>query len=223
MDEIEQLAAAIDERLRALPSRFTEPLRALRQQLSREVAERPAQEVVQLALALLRYPTLQHRFLGYELVHYHRPALASLGAAELEQLGQGMNNWAAVDTFASYLSGPAWREGQVSDEVVHRWAASPDRWWRRAALVSTVPLNTRARGGRGDSERTIAVCRLLAADRDDMVVKGLSWALRELAYWDETAVSRFLETYDRVLAARVKRDVRNKLETGLKNPKMRET
>ena len=98
MNEIEQLAATIDERLRALPSRFTEPLRALRQQLSREVAQRPAQEVVQLALALLRYPSLQHRFLAYELVHYHRPALASLGAAELAQLGQGMNNWAAVDT-----------------------------------------------------------------------------------------------------------------------------
>jgi 3-methyladenine DNA glycosylase AlkD len=219
MDEIERVAAEIDERLRALPSRFTEPLRALRQQLSREIKERPAQEVVHLALALLRYPTLQHRFLAYELVHYHRPALASLGAAELERLGQGMNNWAAVDTFASYLSGPAWREGQVSDEVIHRWAASPDRWWRRAALVSTVPLNTRARGGRGDVARTLAVCRLLAADRDDMVVKGLSWALRELAFWDEAAVNQFLEAYEMVLAARVKREVRNKLETGLKNPR----
>jgi 3-methyladenine DNA glycosylase AlkD len=219
MDEIEEVAAEIDKRLSALPSRFTEPLRALRQQLSREVAERPAQEVVRLGLTLLRYPTLQHRFLAYELVHYHRPALASLGAAELEQLGQGMNNWAAVDTFASYLSGPAWREGQVSDEVIHQWAASPNRWWRRAALVSTIPLNTRARGGRGDTDRTMTVCRLLAADRDDMVVKGLSWALREMAYWDETAVRQFLETYDGVLAARVKREVMNKLETGLKNPR----
>lgn len=218
MEEIKRQAAEIDERLRALPSRFTEPVRALRQQLSREIAERPAQEIVQLALALLRYPTLHHRFLAYELVHYHQPALASLGAAELEQLGQGMNNWATVDTFATYLAGPAWRKGQVSDEVIHQWAASPDRWWRRAALVSTIPLNTRARGGRGDRARTIAVCRLLAADRDDMVVKGLSWALRELIYWDEAAVRQFLEAHDRVLAARVKREVTNKLETGLKNP-----
>jgi 3-methyladenine DNA glycosylase AlkD len=219
MKEIEHVAAEIDERLQALPSRFTEPLRALRQQLSREMAERPAQEIVQIALALLPYPTLQHRFLAYELVHYHRPALASLGAAELEQLGQGMNNWAAVDTFASYLSGPAWREEQVDDEVIRQWAASPDRWWRRAALVSTVPLNTRARGGRGDTERTLAICRLLAADRDDMVVKGLSWALRELLYWDEPAVRHFLEAHDGTLAARVKREVMNKLETGYKNPK----
>ena len=62
---------------------------------------------------------------------------------------------------------------------------------------------------------------MLAADHDDMVVKGLSWALRELVPMDREAVVAFLEDYDGVLAARVKREVRNKLETGLKNPKSR--
>jgi 3-methyladenine DNA glycosylase AlkD len=59
---------------------------------------------------------------------------------------------------------------------------------------------------------------MLMADRDDMVVKALSWALRELVVHDAAAVHRFLATHDDVLAARVKREVRNKLETGLKNP-----
>ena len=82
-----------------------------------------------------------------------------------------------------------------------------------------MPLNNQARGGSGDTGRTIAVCRLLAADRDDMVVKGLSWALRELAKRDGAAVRGFLAEKDAVLAARVKREVMNKLETGLKNPR----
>ena len=47
-----------------------------------------------------------------------------------------------------------------------------------------MPLNLRAAGGTGDAERTLAVCAQLAADRDDMVVKALSWALRELIVWD---------------------------------------
>ena len=38
---------------------------------------------------------------------------------------------------------------------------------------------------------------------------------------DKVAVARFLEEHDRVIAARVKREVRNKLETGLKNPRSR--
>ena len=63
-------------------------------------------------------------------------------------------------------------------EEIERWTESPDRWWRRAALVATVPLNVAAQGGTGDATRTLRVCELLVDDRDDMVVKAMSWALR---------------------------------------------
>ena len=52
-----------------------------------------------------------------------------------------------------------------------------------------------------------------------MVVKALSWALRALVVHDPDAVRGFLVEHDDVLAARVKREVNNKLETGLKNPR----
>jgi len=39
---------------------------------------------------------------------------------------------------------------------------------------------------------------------------------------DPDAVRAFLAAHDAVLAARVKREVRNKLRTGLKNPRSRE-
>jgi hypothetical protein len=80
-------------------------------------------------------------------------------------------------------------------------------------------LHVRSHGGTGDVARTLAVCRLLAEDPDDMVVKALSWALRELVVHDPEAVRAFLDEHDDVLAARVKREVRNKLRTGLKNPR----
>jgi len=85
--------------------------------------------------------------------------------------------------------------------------------------VSTVPLNSRARGGGGDTARTVAVCRTLVGDRDDMVVKAMSWALRELAKRDPSAARRFLTAHRKELAARVLREVGNKLATGLKNPR----
>src|SRR5262249_24468219 len=110
-------------------------------------------------------------------------------------------------------------ENQVPDKLIHRWAGSKDRWWRRAALVCTVALNTKARGGRGNAPRTLEVCRLLASDTDDMVVKALAWALRELAKRDPEAVRAFLKEYEGGLAARVVREVNNKLSTGLKNPR----
>jgi 3-methyladenine DNA glycosylase AlkD len=82
-----------------------------------------------------------------------------------------------------------------------------------------VAFNIRSQGGKGDVPRTLAICRLLVADHEDMVVKALSWALRELVYFDPPAVQRFLQQHEPVLAGRVKREVGTKLRTGLKNPR----
>lgn len=213
--DLEQLAKEIEVRLQMLPSQRTADVRAIRREFSKRLAKAPAQTMINLALQLLP----QHRFVAYELVSQHRAAMRSLGGAELEQFGQGLASWGDVDTFACYLTGPAWREQQAPDALIHRWAHSSNRWWRRTALVSTVPLNNKARGGRGDTARTLAVCHLLAGDPDDMVVKALSWALRELAKRNPQAVHEFLAEHNQILAARVKRKVQHKLTTGLKNPR----
>jgi 3-methyladenine DNA glycosylase AlkD len=62
------------------------------------------------------------------------------------------------------------------------------------------------------------VCALLVADQDDMIVKALSWSLRELVVHDPQSVAAFVAQHRVVLAARVRREVGNKLETGLKVP-----
>jgi 3-methyladenine DNA glycosylase AlkD len=77
-------------------------------------------------------------------------------------------------------------------------------------------LNTAARGGKGAARRTLALCRSLAADRDDTIVKALSWALRSLATRDPVAVRAFLRSHADELHARVKREVTSKLRTGRK-------
>ena len=216
---VETTAREILARVRALPRRDTIVVRAVRREYSRRLAHEPPAYILALALRLLDEPDPRFRWFAYELVHYHRGALAALRAKHLAQLGRGLSRWEDVDTFAPYLAGPAWREGQVDDALIQRWARSRDRWWRRAALVSTVALNNRARGGRGDPARTLLICRVLVADRDDMVVKAMSWALRALAVRDPHAVRAFLVEHEAGLAARVKREVNNKLATGLKNPR----
>lgn len=210
----------LDRRIASAPP-DTASLRLVRREFSRRLKTEGARRVVTLALRLLRRGGIGRRVVACELVHCHRAALRSLRARDLNEFGRGLDGWGPVDVFACYLAGPAWREGQVSDALVRRWARSRDRWWRRAALVSTVPLNNRARGGRGDTTRTLAICELLLADRDDMIVKAMSWALRELAKRDPGAARRFLAAHRETLAARVVREVGNKLATGLKNPRRR--
>jgi 3-methyladenine DNA glycosylase AlkD len=215
-DSAEAVARSIDAEIRALPVRNTPSVRAVRRDYSRRLREADPAFVLVLVHALLE--KYDQRWVAYELIGGHEGAFRRLSEDELEALGQGINSWGSVDSFARILSGPAWRDGLVDEDLIHRWAHAQDRWWRRAALVSTVALNVRSHGGTGDVPRTLAVCGLLVDDRDDMVVKALSWALRELVVHDPAAVEAFLEEHDAVLAARVKREVRNKLKTGLKNP-----
>ncbi len=214
--EARELAAAFDAEVRALPVRNTPSVRAVRRRYSRQLKRAPPEFVLEMVRTLVH--EYGYRGSAYELIEDHKAASARLDEDELLDLGYGIDSWWSVDSFARTLSGPAWLRGQVTDDVIGGWARSDDLWWRRAALVSTVALNVRSKGGHGDVERTLVVCRMLVDDHEDMVVKAMSWALRELVVHDPDAVRAFLEEHRDVLAARVLREVRNKLTTGLKNP-----
>jgi 3-methyladenine DNA glycosylase AlkD len=177
-----------------------------------------ARSVVEVALELWEQGQHNLRWAAGDLLLHFPGAFQSVRIADLERMAQSMDHWGTVDAFAA-IAGPLWREGMLSDARMTQWAKSPNRWLRRTALVCTVYLNSRARGGHGDAQRTLAICDLLKEDRDDMVVKGLSWSLRALIAVDRCAVERFLKERNDVLAARVRRDVGNKLESGLKNPR----
>jgi 3-methyladenine DNA glycosylase AlkD len=218
-DSFEIVAAEIRTRLLLLSEKNTESIRAVRREFSKRLAKAPSDFVFQLTLLLLKHEKTVPRFFAYELVQHHREARRSLNSRKLKLLGEGIDSWTAVDTFACYLSGPAWRERQVPDSLIARWARSRNHWWRRAAVVSTVPLNNKARGGQGDATRTLAICNLVVDDRDDMVVKALSWSLRELAKRDRRSVKKFLDEKHTHLSRRVVREVNNKLNTGLKSPR----
>jgi len=209
-------SAAIRSALRHSASWTVPGWRVLRRDWSRALRSRPASEVIRLALELVRDGG-RGRLTAYELVACHPDGISVLTPATVARLGTGIADWVSSDTFGCFIAGPAWREGRLPTRVVHGWLGSPDRWQRRVGVVSTVALNVRARGGYGDPARTLAVCRKVVADRDDMVVKAQSWALRALVEWDRAAVARFLEVHRGSLASRVKREVSTKLRTGRKN------
>ena len=193
-------------------------LRRVTRAWSRELRQALARDVLRLAQGLVAARVTDARTAAYEILSRHAAAMAALDARSVTALGRGNDNWGSVDAFSVLVAGAAWRQGRIDDSVIARWARSKDRWRRRTALVSTVPLNLRSRGGTGDPARTLAVCERLIDDRDDMVVKGVSWALRALSVPKPAAVHTFLARHRTRLAPRVLREVGNKLRTGRKNP-----
>jgi len=194
-------------------------IRGIVRTTAKTIKTEPPKFVARLAQALVADGALETRQIAYELLGRRKDARATLGVRDIESLGKGMDNWKSVDVFGCEVSGYCWREGRLTDAAVRRWTRSKDRWWRRAALVSTIPFNMRSRGGAGDAARTLSICTLAANDHDDMVVKACSWALRELGERDPDAVRAFIAEHDAVLARRIVREVGNKLESGLKNPR----
>lgn len=205
--------------LAALSDRSTAGVRHWRRLQSRRLASWPGPDVLTAAQAVFASPDPLGRFVAYELITHHRGALDGLTHRAIRCLGRGLASWGDTDMFACYVAGPAWRRGRLRDADILAWTRSRDRLWRRAALVATVPLNVRAQGGTGEPQRTLRVCQALITDRDPMVVKALSWALRALAPWDPQGVRRFLTLNEATLAPRVRREVSCKLATGRKTPR----
>ena len=218
-ENVREWEQAILTELTSAPSPNTAEIRAIRRQFSRQLSKAPPKLIITLARRLMKRSNI-HRFVASELIHFHHLAFLSLNKQLLEEFSHGLDSWDAVDVFSCYLAGPAWRERLIDDRFIRSWTRSNNRWLRRAALVSTVPLNNQTRGGSGDKQRTLAICEALVSDRDDMVVKALSWALRELSKRDPESVTDFVAQHSKVLSPRVIREVNNKLGTGLKNPRV---
>lgn len=169
------------------------------------------EKLIDLAKELVQTRIFECNQVAFELLWKNKAALKLLKLNDLVILGKNMDNWATTDTFSIMLSGWAWRENQICDADILFWLESENRWWRRTAVVSTVALNLRSRGGTGDTVRTLMICEKVIADRGDMIVKALSWALRELSKRDKPAVQEFMEKYNNQLAGRVRREVYTKL------------
>ena len=211
----EKAASYFPSRMRVLGVPVPAQRKVLRD-VARALREEPPSRVLSFARELLATDVHEARQVAFELVAGRRDVMAALDGAAVETLGAGNDNWASVDCFGVYVAGPAWRAGAVTDARVLAWTRSTDRWWRRTALVATVALNVKSRGGTGDAARTLRICEALVSDRDPMVVKALSWALRSLVGVAPDGVRGFLSNHGDEVPSLVRREVGHKLDTGLK-------
>ena len=192
-------------------------IKELLKEIRRQYSDWRSSDWISLCKALVATDVFECQVLAFEMIGRDRKLLEALEYRDLKDLDRNLDNWASVDHYAVGIFGVLWRKGVVQDSHIDALLNSENFWDRRVAVVSTVALNLKSRGGRGDTPRTIAVCERVVDDHHDMIQKALSWALRELSKRDRKAVYDFMEKYEKRLANRVLREVNHKLEFGTKN------
>jgi 3-methyladenine DNA glycosylase AlkD len=210
----EKYAARIRADFAALRKPDTPALRAVRKQWSKTLKDADAEVVIEVARLLERSAAQSLKWPAYELVRFHPGAFAALTEAQIVDFAGRIASWYATDAFGTILTGALWAKGRLPDALIDRWSRADDRWLRRSALVATVGRNASV----PSPAATLAICLRLAGDADDMVEKAVSWALRYLSQKEPEVVASFMAEHGEKFRPRVKREVRNKLSTGLKNP-----
>jgi 3-methyladenine DNA glycosylase AlkD len=99
-----------------------------------------------------------------------------------------LTNWATTDTLCTGILFETVRKDPCLVERLIEWTGSENRWRRRAAAVTLVPI-----ARKGDMlDDAFRVADRLMEDPDDMAQKGVGWLLKEASKKHPDEVRRYL-------------------------------
>jgi len=185
-EEIEEEARRLGDQEweRQLKRYFREPIEAygLTMAQIKELAKKYYPRVkgdldtaMNLAETLLKTGNLTLASVGLEVLDRFRRKLGPQHLDEFDEWVDHLTNWATTDTLAAHMISASVAGDLSKVERLMTWTGSGNRWRRRAAAVSLVPL---ARRGILLEEAFNLSDRLME-DEDDMVQKGVGWLLKE--------------------------------------------
>lgn len=108
----------------------------------------------------------------------------------LDRMADDFTSWSHVDDFCIAVAQPLLRSHRDETLVLlERWNRSPNRWKRRASVVAFV----RKVGASGDfTDEALRLCEILLCDPEDLVRKGVGWALKDVMRGDPERVLAYV-------------------------------
>jgi len=176
-------------------------------------------DLVALVGALWNGESREERMLFTYLLEHYKHLVPDLTRAHFERWRQSLDNWEMTDGLGWVLALWLLADPDTRLDYLGELIADEDVWSRRLALVATTPIN-RGHTGFTIPGLTLQLVDRVKEERHPMITKAVSWALREMTKTHPDRVVTYLEENRGVLAARVVREVNNKLRTGLKSGKV---
>ncbi|MEM4704576.1 MAG: DNA alkylation repair protein [Candidatus Bathyarchaeia archaeon] len=109
----------------------------------------------------------------------------------LDEVGGYLNNWGTVDGFCIDVLQPLLlKYPKEVLELLKKWNKSESLWKRRASVVTF----TRKIGASGRfTSEALELCDRLVWDEEDLVRKGVGWALKDCMRGDKERVKRYVK------------------------------
>lgn len=133
------------------------------------------QKTIEVAQELIASRTLDEAQVGIRILGRMRRHLTPRHFDTLDAWVDHLTNWANTDGLSTWLIAETIKKDPTLHRRLLQWTTSENRWRRRAAAVSLVPI---ARKGEMLQEALTIADRLMT-DGDDMVQKGVGWLLKE--------------------------------------------
>ncbi len=130
------------------------------------------------ARALWALPVHERRSAAVDLLDRHTALLRPADLAVVERFIRQSRTWALVDWLAVPVAGTLVERLPELESELDRWAADPDFWVRRSALLALLPA---LRRGEGDFARFGRYADAMLDEREFFIAKAIGWVLRELA------------------------------------------
>ena len=111
--------------------------------------------------------------------------------ARLDRMADHFTGWSHVDDVCISVLQPLLRAHRTETlALLERWNRSPNRWKRRASVVAFV----RKIGESGEfTDDALRLCENLVFDPEDLVQKGVGWALKDVMRGDRARVLAYVK------------------------------
>ena len=121
-------------------------------------------------------------------------SLKALGPSDFTYLDEHLNHfhsWSDTDDFCVHVLQPLlWRYPDQTLALLRDWNRSANQWKRRASVVGFV----RKVGATGKfTNPALELCEYLLDDPEDLVQKGVGWALKDLMRGDKARVLEYVK------------------------------
>jgi 3-methyladenine DNA glycosylase AlkD len=181
---VEIMREAEPDFAKRLKQYFKEPIKThgLRAPQQKEIARKYYHRVkkdmptaIQVTQSLMETQVLDEASVGIMIL---RRMNRHLTPAHFDTVGSWVDlltNWANTDGLSAWIIADIVKKDPSLTDRLLEWTSSDNRWRRRAAAVSLIPI---ARRG-AMLDQVFRIADRLMTDSDDMVRKGVGWLLKE--------------------------------------------